>query len=212
MSAGCQIEISYINPETYSSIVNHELRREILRNLYAMALYKPPTKQELADRLGIGYHQVSYQLVQQLSEFWKVVDEKKIRGTRMEYIAPSSPSAVYITLGKDGELFVVDPLANIFGQLSKVGTRCDGCSEKEYKKCLKHVEEGCFCGASLSDEEVEFLNKNGRKKPFRPMDLALVCALKGVTSGRKCVISIPCESCPFMKRAIVIEDLETVKT
>ncbi|WP_400208630.1 hypothetical protein [Candidatus Methanomassiliicoccus intestinalis] len=207
MPAGCRIEISYINPETYASIVNHELRKEILRTLYAMALDKPPTKQELADKLGMGYHQVSYQLGQQLAEFWKVVDEKKVRGTRMEYIAPSSPSAVYITLGKDGELFVVDPLANIFGQLSKVGTRCDGCSEKEYTKCLAHVAEGCFCGNELSEEEVSFLNKNGRKKPFRPMDLALVCALKGITSGRKCVISIPCESCPFMRRAIVIDGL-----
>ena len=207
MPAGCRIEISYIDPETYSSIVNHELRKEILRTLYAMALDKPPTKQELADKLGMGYHQVSYQLGQQLSEFWSVVDEKKVRGTRMEYIAPSSPSSVYITLGKDGELFVVDPLANIFGQLSKVGTRCDGCSEKEYLKCLKHVEEGCFCGNELTKEEVAFLNKNGRKKPFRPMDLALVCALKGITSGRKCVISIPCDSCPFMRRVIVIDGL-----
>ena len=36
MASGCRIEISYIDPETYASVVNHDLRKSILRALYAM--------------------------------------------------------------------------------------------------------------------------------------------------------------------------------
>jgi hypothetical protein len=172
-----------------------------------MALDRPVTKQELADRVKIGYHQLAYQLTHQLQDFWQVVDEKKVRGTRLEYIAPASPSSIYITLGKDGRVFVVDPLANLFGPLAKVGTRCDGCSRADMERCLGHVRTGCCITSEPTDEEKSILEANGRKQPLRPVDLAILCSLKGVTTGKTCSVSIPCESCPFMRRAIKIDGL-----
>lgn len=207
MASGCRIEISYIDPETYTGIVNHDLRKSILRNLYAMALDRAVTKQELADRVKIGYHPLSYQLTHQLQDFWQVVDEKKVRGTRLEYIAPAAPSSIYITLGKDGRVFVVDPLANLFGPLAKVGTRCDGCSKEDMERCLGHVRSGCCFTSEPTAEEKSILEANGRKQPLRPVDLAILCSLKGVATGKTCSVSIPCESCPFMRRAIRIDGL-----
>jgi len=207
MAAGCRIEISYIDPETYTSIVNHEMRKVILRTLYAMSLDRPITKQELADRVKIGYHQLVYQLGHQLQDFWKVVDEKKVRGTRLEYIAPAAPSSIFITLGKDGRVFTVDPLANLFGPLAKVGTRCDGCSKEETDRCLGHVRKGCCFTGDPTPEEKDTLKANGRGQPLRPVDLAILCALKGISAGKTCAVSIPCDSCPFMRRAISIDGL-----
>ena len=208
MAAGCRIEISYIDPETYASIVNHDLRKSILRNLYAITMNGPVSKQELADRLGMGYHQLSYQLTHQLSEFWKVEEERKVRGTRLELIQPSSPSSVFITLGRDGRIFIVDPLANLFGPLSTEGTRCDSCSPQEAERCLGHVEEGCCFTGLPSVEEKAVLKNNGRNEPLRAMDVAIICALRGVSTANRCIVSIPCDSCPFMRRAIRIDDEE----
>lgn len=206
--AGCRIEISYIDPDVYTSVVNHDLRRSILRNLYVMALDHPVTKQELADRVKIGYHQLVYQLSHQLRDFWTVVDEKKVRGTRQEYLAPAAPGTIYITLGRDGRVFVIDPLANLFGPLSKVGTRCDGCSDEEMERCLGYVRSGCCYTADPIPEERAMLQANGRDGPLRPVDLAILCSMKGVASGKACAVSIPCDHCPFQRRAIRIEGLD----
>lgn len=206
MPQGCRIEISYIDPETYTAIVNHDLRKNILRTLYAMSLDGPVSKQELADRLGVGYHQLSYQLTHQLGEFWTVGEERKVRGTRLELIQPSSPSSIFIALGRDGRIFIVDPLANLFGPLSSVGTRCDGCSPIEAERCLRHVEEGCCFTGHPSEEEKAVLKNNGRSEPLRAMDIAIICALRGVATANRCEISIPCDSCPFLRRAIRIDD------
>ncbi|MDW5561959.1 MAG: hypothetical protein SA339_01945 [Methanomassiliicoccus sp.] len=205
--AGCKIEIAYIDPEVYTSIVNHDMRRSILRNLYVMALDHPVTKQELADRVNIGYHQLVYQLSHQLRDFWTVVDEKKVRGTRQEYLAPAAPGTIHITIGRDGRIFVVDPLANLFGPLAKVGTRCDGCSPKEMERCLEFVRNGCCYSSEPSAEERATLAANGREGTIRPVDMAILCALKGVASRKACTVSIPCDSCPFLRRAICIDGL-----
>ncbi|NLI73908.1 MAG: hypothetical protein GX369_03955 [Euryarchaeota archaeon] len=206
MDSGCRIEISYIDPETYTSIVNHDLRKSILRALYAMTVDKPISKQELADQLGIGYHQLSYQLSNQLIEFWTVEEERKVRGTRLELIRPNFPSSVFISLGRDGKIFIVDPLANLFGPLSIEGTRCDTCSPQEAKRCLSYVVGGCCFTGLPSDEEKTVLESNGRNEPFRAMDVAIICALRGVSTANRCIVSIPCDSCPFMRRAIRIDD------
>lgn len=205
--AGCRIEISYIDPDVYTSIVNHEMRRSILRNLYAMALDRPVTKAELADRTGIGYHQLVYQLTHQLRDFWTVVDEKKVRGTRQEYLSPSAPGTIFISIGRDGKVFVVDPLADLFGPLSKVGTRCDGCSQEEMERCLSYVRKGCCFSADPTPDEKATLLANGREGNIRPVDLAILCSMKGVASGKACAVSIPCDHCPFMRRAIRIEGI-----
>jgi hypothetical protein len=206
-SSGCRIEIAYIDPVTYSSIVNHPLRKEILRALYRAALDGPVSKQGLADRLKLDYHQLVYQLNNHLRDFWTVAEERKVRGTRMELIAPSNPYTIFIALGKEQRIYVFDPLANLFGPLSKIGTRCDACTDKEAAKCMKYVERGCACGKPSSDAELSVLRANGRKQPFKPLDNAILCALKGIPSGEKCVVSIPCEGCAFLKKTIKIDGL-----
>jgi hypothetical protein len=206
-SSGCRIEIAYIDPVTYSSVVNHQLRKEILRTLYRTALDGPVSKQSIADKLKLDYHQLVYQLNNHLRDFWTVAEERKVRGTRMELITPSNPYTVFIALGKEQRLYIFDPLANLFGPLSKVGTRCDVCTDKEAAKCMKYVEKGCSCGKPSSDAELSVLKANGRKAPFRPLDNVILCALKGIPSGEKCVVSIPCEGCAFLRKTIKIDGL-----
>ena len=85
--------------DSYSAIVNHKMRKDILRTLYRMALNGPLSKQEIADELQIDYHQLIYQLNNHLREFWSVKEELKRRGTRVELIAPSKPYVIFISLG-----------------------------------------------------------------------------------------------------------------
>ncbi len=204
MANGCKIEIICLDPQTYTSIVNHEVRKKILMALFEKGSQRLISKQELADHLGLGYHQLVYQMNNQLRDFWKVKEEKKVRGTRMELIEPADPNAIFIALGREGKIFIVDPLAKLFGPLSKVGTRCDGCSSQVAEKCVKYVLESCSCISSPTDQGVAILKSNQRKKPFKPVDLAIMCSLKSVTSGEKCVVSIPCEGCAFLKKPIEI--------
>jgi len=72
--------MAYIDPETYTSIVNHDLRKRILTKLYRSTRTSPISKQELADSLGIDYHQLVYQLNHHLRDFWTVKEEQKVRG------------------------------------------------------------------------------------------------------------------------------------
>lgn len=205
--AGCRIEIAYIDPVTYSSVVGHSLRKEILRVLYRMALDGPVSKQKLAEALKLDYHQLVYQLNNHLRDFWTVVQEQKVRGTRMELIAPSNPYTVHIALGKEQMLYMFDPLANLFGPLSKVGTRCDACTPSEAARCMRYVEKGCACVKSPTESELVVLKANGRKPSYTPLDSAILCALKGIPTGEKCVVSIPCEGCAFLKKTVRIEGL-----
>lgn len=203
--AGCRMEIACIDPETYTSIVNHKMRREILRTLYRMALDGPLSKQKLADSLNLDYHQLVYQLNNHLKDFWKVIEERKVRGTRMELIAPSYPYTIFIALGKENSIYMFDPLANLFGPIVKVGTRCDACTPGEAAKCMRFVDAGCSCSKSPSSAERAVLKSNGREAPFKPLDSAILCALKGIPSGESCVVNIPCEGCAFLKKTIRIE-------
>ena len=203
-SAGCRMEIAYIDPETYSGIVNHKMRKDILRTLYRMALNGPVSKQEIADDLQLNYHQLVYQLNNHLREFWMVMEEQKKRGTRMELIAPSKPHVIFISLGREQKIYVFDPLANLFGPLSKVGVRCDICSDKEAQKCLKFVNNGCSCRSDSTAAEKAILVANRRKVNQRPVDAAIICALRGIPAGQSCVIEIPCNTCAFLKRTIKI--------
>ena len=203
-SNGCRIEIAYIDPEAYSGIVNHKMRKDILRALYRMTLDGPVSKQEIADQLQIDYHQLVYQLNNHLREFWAVKEELKRRGTRMELIAPSKPHVIFISLGKEQKIYVFDPLANLFGPLSKVGVRCDICSDSESQKCIKFISTGCSCGSASTAAEKAILAANGRRTNQRPVDMAIICALRGIPAGQNCVIDIPCNTCAFLRRTIKI--------
>lgn len=202
MSSNSRIEIAYIDPETYSSIVNHDMRKRILRTLYGSTKTAPISKQDLADKLGVGYHQLVYQLNNHLREFWIVREERKVRGTRMELIEPAKPSTVYITFGKDNGIFMVDPAANLFGPLLRTGTRCDSCSPNDAAKCMSSASSTCSCAMVPNEAEKGMLLSNGRKMPFKPMDHAILCAIKGIPQGEKCVLEIPSEGCTFMRQPI----------
>ncbi|HSV42289.1 MAG TPA: hypothetical protein VLH13_02640 [Methanomassiliicoccales archaeon] len=206
MKSDCRIEMAYIDPVTYTSIVNHEMRKDILRALYSVTRNQGPvTKQKLADHLNIGYHQLVYQLNNHLKDFWQVKEEQKVRGTRMELIAPAYPDTIFITLGKENSIYLVDPIANIFGSLSKVGLRCDGCTTNEARKCLDNATRKGSCCQTPRETEMAMLMSNGRRLPFRVVDHAILCALRGIPEGSTCSIELPCDSCPFMKKIILIK-------
>jgi hypothetical protein len=199
------MEIAPIDPEVYTVIVNHPMRKEVLRALYIMARSGPVSKQVLADSLSIDYHQLVYQLNHHLRDFWTVVEERKVRGTRMELIAPSHPNTVYLALGNGKSINIFDPPANLFGALSKVGTRCDSCPPAQQARCMAFVDNGCTCTASLSPAERDVLKANGRVAPYKPLDKSILCALKGISSGEACSVNIPCDECAFMRKTIKVK-------
>jgi len=194
------MEIVCLDPEAYISVRDHEMRKRILTTLFRMArAYGPVSKQDLADRLGIKYQQLSYQMSGHLSSFWKVAKEEKVRGARMEFIVPSNPDAVYINIGKDRNINVIDPLAELFGPLSDVGLRCDSCSDDDRKECMASLIEKKIIPKSISGAEEETLRMNNRKMPG-PLDAGIIQSLKGLAAGEQCVLTIPCDRCTFMKR------------
>jgi hypothetical protein len=198
------MEIRYLDPEVYAALVNHELRKSILRSLYVKSRSGPISKKSLAEGLGIGYQQVVYQLNNHLSDFWRVAEERKVRGTVLELIEPAFPYAIFISLGAEQRIFTVDPLANLFGPLSRMGTRCDQCPERTAMICRHHVSEGQCC-PTMTDAEKTILAGNGRKEPFRVLDHAIICALRGIPERKACTISIPCDQCAFLRRVIGVE-------
>ena len=206
LTADCRIEMAYIDPETYTSVVNHDMRKRILTKLYRSTRDAPISKQDLADSLGLDYNQLVYQLNNHLRDFWAVKEERKVRGTRMELIEASSPYAVFITIGKDHGIFLVDPLADIYGAVVKVGARCDQCSEEEAERCMEFAQSR-FDSEALPEAERVVLAANNRRPPYRPMDLALLAAIKGMPAGQRCVIDIPCQTCAFLRRTVRIEGL-----
>jgi len=64
-----------------------------------------------------------------------------------------------------------------------------------------------FDSEPLTEAEQGVLAANGRRAPYRPMDLALLAAIKGIPAGQRCVIDIPCQSCAFLRRTVRIEGL-----
>ncbi|MDR2866605.1 MAG: hypothetical protein LBV13_04295 [Methanomassiliicoccaceae archaeon] len=198
--ANCNIEIVCLDPETYVSVRDHELRQRILTALFKMTRAGGPvSKQNIADHLKIKYQQLSYQMCDHLSAFWKVAYEKKVRGARMEFIVPANPDAVYIAIGKDRKIYITDPLAELFGPLSDVGLRCDSCSEKDCGECMRSLIDKGIIGKDITDAERETLRINNRRDA-RPLDVGIVKAVRGLISGERCVLTIPCDRCTFMRR------------
>ena len=202
--SGCKIELIYMDPDTYTSISTHEMRQTILNKLY-MESYNGNcmTKQELADSLGIKYQQLVYQLTNHLRDFWTVVREEKVRGTRMEYIAPANPHAVHLCVGKDRRIYIIDPIAELYGPIDEVGTRCDKCSVDEAEYCVQSLIEKGIIPKELTPSERETLSMN-KRSGLRPLDRGFIQALKSITDGSNCTLTIPCERCTFMQRKNLI--------
>lgn len=204
MNENCRMEILYMDPDTYTSIATHETRQAILTKLFEEAYNgREMTKQDLADSLGLKYQQLVYQLMNHLREFWKVTREKKVRGTRMEYIAPADLHGIYICVGKDRKLYIVDPIAKLYGPLNEVGVRCDSCSDEEYRHCVNSLIEKGIVPEKLGPSDKETLKLNGRTEA-RPLDRGLIEALKGLAEGNKCTLTIPCERCSYMRKKNLI--------
>ena len=200
----CTMELVYMDPAAYMSLAEHEMRQKILTALFKAAYNgEEMTKQELADLLGIKYQQLVYQLSSHLRDFWTVVREEKVRGTRMEYIAPAERNAIYIAVGKDRIIYMADPIAEIYGPLGQVGCRCDMCSPEESEHCVQSLKEKKIVPSELSDAEKDTLRMNSRKDA-RPLDRGILEALKGLAVGGKCVLTIPCERCTFLRRKNLI--------
>lgn len=203
--SGCKMELVYMDPDTYTAISTHEMRQNILHKLYKEAYDgHPVTKQELADSLGIKYQQLVYQLTNHLDDFWTVVREEKVRGTRMEYIAPSNVNAIHICIGKDRRIYIVDPIAELYGPLDQVGARCDRCSVDEAEYCVQSLIEKGIIPKKLTTSERETLSMN-KRGGLRPLDRGFIEALKGIAAGSNCVLTIPCERCTFMQRMNLIK-------
>ena len=201
---GCKIELIYMDPDTYTAISTHELRQTILNKLYMEAYNgRSLTKQELADMLGIKYQQLVYQLTNHLKDFWTVQKEEKVRGTRMEYIAPANPNAVHMCIGKDRRIYIIDPIAELYGPIDAVGTRCDKCSVEEAEYCVESLIEKKIIPKELTTSERETLSMN-KRSGLRPLDRGFIEALKGIAAGDNCVLTIPCERCTFMQRKNLI--------
>jgi len=194
------MEIICLDPETYISIHDHEMRQRILTALFKMVrAHGPVSKQDLADRLGIKYQQLSYQLCDHLPAMWKVAREEKVRGARTEYIVPSDPDAVYIAIGNDRKIYIVDPLAELYGPLSEVGLRCDSCSDEENSECMRSLIEKGIVPPAMSAAEEDTLRINNRKRAG-PLDAGIIESLKSLVTGERCVLTIPCDRCTFMRR------------
>ncbi len=199
----CRMEIVFLDPATYTAISDHAMRQEILVELFRSAYHEPVTKQAMADSLGIKYPQLVYQLNNHLRDFWDVKEEEKVRGTRMEYIGPANRNAVYLAVGAGGRIFVVDPLAGLFGAVADVGLRCDSCQDDEADNCVRSLESGGL-EIGMDDREAQTLERNSRHAPFRPLDLASILAMRHMAAGEVCEIAIPCETCHFLRRRNII--------
>lgn len=198
----CRISGRLLTPQSYMKIISHDLRKDILHKLHVLTIDQPTTKHQLANSLGINYEKVNYQLNEHLEEFWEVKDREKIRGTYREYIAPEIPNAIYINIGTEGTIFTIDPLANLFGRIAKVGTRCEQCSKEQRERCLAELQtQKCFQtngGEKTKWEKV--LESNAREKPFTPVDLMLTCSVAKILEREPCMIQLTRCGCPFLKK------------
>jgi DNA-binding transcriptional ArsR family regulator len=195
----CHIHVTYLDPEIFLRVLNHPLRRRILHTLSLLTLERPVSKKELARSLRIPYTRLLFQLNNQLKGLWKVESERKKRGAREELIMPAERNAVYVMLGSDATLYVIDPLANIFGKL-KTGTRCRECPTDQWERCFAILNRNeCFM---FNPEDKRRLEKllliNGCSPPFTPMDYILACSALRSLEGTPCVAKIPHDECRFM--------------
>jgi hypothetical protein len=183
---------SLIDPQTYMKVVAHQLRRKLLSQLARDSASGPVTKKQMAEAVGVDYETVNYQLNRHLSEFWTVKERRKVRGAYQEYIMPEPPNAIYVNLGSQGAVYIIDPLAGIFGKLGDVGTRCDRCSRSvpERKRCLDGaMAQDCFAIGDDERSRLEaFLERNGRRRPFTPVDHMLFCAVVKGMERSQCVL------------------------
>jgi hypothetical protein len=193
-----------INPDSYQKVISHELRKKILNKLFWLSLNQPITKRQLSKAVNLGYESLCYQLNEHLKDFWEVKKTEKIRGAHQEYIAPKYPNTIFINVGEGGIIFIIDPLANLIGRISTVGTRCEMCSTQQQKKCSDSLkEQKCF--KLTQSDRIKFeqiLENNNRKKPFSPVDNMIVYTAKCLDKdGCEFDMNV-CGSCQFLEKSL----------
>jgi hypothetical protein len=201
-SKGCVIQGIYIDPETCMKIIDHKLRREILHQLYLQTIRGPVSKRMLAEALHLDYYELIYQLNNHLKDFWQVRYEVKKRGTHEEFISPPESNAVYIMLSSGAIINVLDPLANLYGQLSDTGTRCQQCSNTQMEKCLDQIrEQSCFHFCREENQKMtKMLEMNNRATPFTPVDLIIACTALRSLEGQGCIVNLGRTRCEFLRK------------
>ena len=198
----CVIHGVYLDPGTCMKIINHELRKKILQRLHLLTIRGPISKKMLADDVGVGYYELIYQLNNHLKDFWQVSYEEKKRGAREEFIAPPEANAIYIMLSSGATIYLLDPLANLYGNLAVTGTRCEQCSQTQINRCMEEIgKQPCF---KFCDEEKQRLTKllemNNRREKFTPVDLIIACTALRSLEGQSCVVNLARTSCTFLRR------------
>jgi len=189
-----------VDPEVYLSVVNHDLRKDILHSLFILSMTGPITKIQIAESLDIGYHKMLYQLARHLNSFWKVDHDRKVRGAREEFISPHNYNTVYCLMGSDATIHILDPLANVFGKISEVGVRCDDCPKKKVDVCREKIlNEPCFKQTpEIFKKKTIILETNNRNKPYTPIDHFLVCTIIKSLENEPCQLNIDCKA--FVKK------------
>lgn len=201
---GCQCQIfgKILSPKAYMKVISHDLRKEILHKLHILTLDLPISKKQIADAMGIHYEVVNYQLNEHLKDFWVVKHREKIRGTYKEYIAPEMPNTVYLNMGSEKTLYIIDPLANLIGRIKDVGTRCDQCSTDVRNRCLNEIQnQKCFlAGKRELVKREKVLEDNDRRRPFTPVDYMLVCTVAKSLDKETCIVQLNQCACPFIEK------------
>ncbi|OUJ19496.1 Transcriptional regulator containing HTH domain ArsR family [Methanonatronarchaeum thermophilum] len=197
----CQIESQLISPNTYMKIINHKLRKKILHTLHKQTLNQPTTKKQIAKQLNIKYEKINYQLNNHLNEFWTTKKTKKIRGTIQQYIAPKTPNSIYINIGQEKIIFIIDPLANLYGKIQTVGTRCDQCTKKQQKKCLKQIKnQKCFQQNKKHKTKWKKLLQTNNRKNHTAIDYMIACEITKIVDQDNCILQLTNNNCPFLKK------------
>jgi len=196
-----------IDPGVYLKVINHDLRKKVLHELFKLSLKGPVSKNEVADNLNIGYHQMLYQLNEHLNYFWMVDHEEKVRGAREEYIRPKYINTVYCLLGSDAAVHIVDPLANLYGKMAKTGVRCDDCPKEQLKKCQETIKvRPCMPQTDeVTRRKQVILMVNERGLPYKPMDQFIICTLIKSLDNEPSAISLECPE--YIERAY--KEIET---
>jgi hypothetical protein len=194
----CALKAEVLEPNLFLETLSHKFRKKILHRLYVISLSRAITKKELAEQLGVKYDKLVYQLNKHLSEFWKVAYDKKKRGVREEYILANDVNTLYYLIGSNLTVLVMDPLANLFGMLSTVGTRCEMCGKEQSKKCFKITFKSIYNSNKELRKFRSFLELNQRKLPGTPVDYLLFCSASRALEGKKCIVRIPLENCNYL--------------
>ncbi len=184
-----------IEPEHYMKVIDHKVRQKILIALSYMTMEEPVSIIDLSEELGLGYHQLNYQLKNHLIPYWITRYEKKVRGAHQIFISPPHQDVIYFLLGAKSHLHIIDPLAGRFGKLSKVGTRCDECPPKQVQACLGCIKENpCMPQSThLIEYRKSILLANSRPIPHMPIDYFLVCTVMKNLTQEVCMINLRCK-------------------